>query len=73
MEKEMKFEQIENILNHVKGSFTTKQFGVFLNMYSSEIEDNYPVLFHGTYHYWQSVFTPFSHLKCGVNRWCFLW
>ena len=43
MEKEMKFEQIENILNHVKGSFSTEQFGVFLNMYSSEIEDNYPV------------------------------
>lgn len=68
MEKEMKFEQIENILNHIKGSFSTEQFGVFLNMYSSEIEDNYPVLFHETYHYWQSIFTPFGHLKWGINR-----
>ena len=62
------WEQIEEYYKSIKGSFTPEQFGVFLNMYSWEVEDNYLVLFHETYHHWQSIFTPYGHLKWGRDR-----
>ena len=49
---------MENIYKSIRGSFTPEQFGVFLNMDSSEVDDNYLVACHETFHYWQSVFTP---------------
>ena len=62
------FEQFENLLSIVKGSYTPEQFGVFLNMYSWDVEDNYLVLFHETFHHWQSIFTPYGHLNWGCSR-----
>lgn len=64
----MKHERLEEYLNILKGSFTPEQFGVFLNMYSCEIEDNYLVLAHETFHHWQSIFTPYGQLKWGCTR-----
>lgn len=60
--------QIERELDSVKGSFTPEQFGVFLNMYSWEVEDNYLIAFHENYHHWQMVFTPYGHLNWGCDR-----
>lgn len=59
---------IEEQYKSVKGSFSPEQFGVFLNMYSFEVADNYLVAFHEDYHYWQSIFTPVGHLRWGANR-----
>ena len=68
----MKMQEIwkstEEQYKSIKGAFSTEQFGVFLNMYSFEIEDNYLIAFHEDYHYWQSIFTPFGHLMWGMNR-----
>lgn len=58
----------ETCLNTIKGAYTPEQFGVFLNMYSFETTDNYQVVFHENYHYWQSVFTPFGQSKWMVAR-----
>lgn len=44
---------IEDQYKSIKGSFSTEQFGVFLNMYSFEVADNYLVAFHEDYHHWQ--------------------
>ena len=63
-----KWNTIEKQYESVRGSFSTEQFGVFLNMHSGEINENYLVAFHEDYHYWQSIFTPYGHLKWGVNR-----
>jgi len=52
----------------VKGSFYPEQFGVFLNVHSQEIDDTYLVHFHELFHYWQSIFTPYGHLKWGCYR-----
>lgn len=52
----------------IKGSFTPEQFGVFLNIPSSEIEKNYLVQFHEHFHHWQSIFTPYGHLMWACNR-----
>lgn len=52
----------------IKGSFTPEQFGVFLNMHSQSVEENYLVHFHECFHYWQSIFTPYGHLKWGCYR-----
>ena len=52
----------------IKGSFNPEQFGVFLNMNSQNIEKNYLVYFHECFHYWQSIFTPYGHLKWGCYR-----
>lgn len=60
--------QFETCLNTIKGSYTPEQFGVFLNMYSCEVDDNYLVLFHEQFHHWQSVFTPYGQLKWGCVR-----
>lgn len=60
--------QFEAYLQSIKGSFTPEQFGVFLNMYSWDIEDNYLILAHETFHHWQSIFTPYGHLKWGCAR-----
>lgn len=59
---------MENIYKSIRGSFTPEQFGVFLNMDSSEVDDNYLVAFHETFHYWQSVFTPYGHMKWACDR-----
>ena len=59
---------LEDKYRSIKGSFSTEQFGVFLNMYSFEVADNYLVAFHEDYHYWQSIFTPVGHLRWGANR-----
>ena len=59
---------IEEQYKSIKGSFSTEQFGVFLNMYSFEVADNYLVAFHEDYHHWQSIFTPVGHLRWGANR-----
>lgn len=58
----------ETCLNTIKGAYTPEQFGVFLNMYSFEATDNYQVVFHENYHYWQSVFTPFGQSKWILDR-----
>lgn len=60
--------QIANCYRTVKGSFTPEQFGVFLNMHSTEITENYLVSFHEIYHHWQSIFTPYGHLKWRFYR-----
>lgn len=60
--------QITDCYSSVKGSFTPEQFGVFLNMHSTETTENYLVSFHENYHYWQSIFTPYGHLKWGCYR-----
>jgi|GEM_PF-5320816 len=52
----------------IKGLFTPEQLGVFLNMHSQSIEENYLVYFHECFHYWQSIFTPYGHLKWGNHR-----
>lgn len=62
------WETMEEQYKSVKGSFSPEQFGVFLNMYSFEVADNYLVAFHEDYHYWQSIFTPVGHLRWGANR-----
>lgn len=54
--------------NSIKGSFIPEQFGVFLNMSSSEIGKNYLIQFHEHFHYWQSIFTPYGHLKWACSR-----
>lgn len=61
-------DQLEKTLFAVKGSFTPEQFGVFLNMFSYEVEENYLVVFHENFHHWQYVFTPYGHVNWGCNR-----
>lgn len=59
---------MENFYKSVRGSFTPEQFGVFLNMHSCEVDDNYLIAFHENFHYWQSVFTPYGHMKWACDR-----
>lgn len=59
---------MESFYKSVRGSFTPEQFGVFLNMHSCEVDDNYLIAFHENFHYWQSVFTPYGHMKWACDR-----
>lgn len=59
---------LEQSYETIRGAFTPEQFGVFLNMYSCEVDENYLVAFHEHFHHWQSVFTPYGHMKWECDR-----
>lgn len=59
---------MEHTLNAIRGQFSPDQFSALLNMYESEIAENYLVWFHERFHYLQSIFTPYGHLKWGCFR-----
>ena len=62
--------QVQDYLNAVRGRFSPNQLSALLNMDDSDIHDpqNYLVWFHERFHYLQSVFTPYGHLKWGCFR-----
>lgn len=60
--------EFEDIYKSIGGAYTPEQFGVFLNMHSSEVDNNYLIAFHENYHYWQTVFTPYGHMKWSCDR-----
>lgn len=61
-----------SILSALRGQFSPNQFGARLFMCSEDIADpnNYLVWFHERYHYLQSIFTPYGHLKWAAYRTC---
>lgn len=62
--------QVQDYLKAVKGRFSPNQLSALLNMDDRDIHDpqNYLVWFHERFHYLQSVFTPYGHLKWGSFR-----
>ncbi len=67
----MNFSYFKNdVLSALRGQFSPDQFGARLFMFSKDImsPENYLVWFHERYHYLQSIFTPYGHLKWGAYR-----
>lgn len=66
--KSMHFES--NILSALRGQFSPNQFGARLFMHCDDIvtPSNYLVWFHERFHYLQSIFTPYGHLKWAAYR-----
>lgn len=60
----------ENVLSALRGQFSTEQFGARLFMFHEDIQtpENFLVWFHERFHYLQSIFTPYGHLKWGAYR-----
>lgn len=59
-----------DVLFAIKGQFSPEQFGARLFMDRDDIlnPNNYLVWFHERFHYLQSIFTPYGHLKWGAYR-----
>lgn len=59
-----------DILSALRGQFSPEQFGARLFMFHEDIAtlENYLVWFHERFHYLQSIFTPYGHLKWGAYR-----
>ncbi len=57
-------------LKAIRGKFSPEQFSTKLMMQSKEIAkpENYLIWFHERFHYLQSIFTPYGHLKWGAFR-----
>jgi len=67
----MRLLRFENrILEAIGGQFTPDQFGARLFMHREDMSmpENYLVWFHERFHYLQSVFTSYGHLKWGSYR-----
>lgn len=59
-----------DILSVLRGQFSPDQFAARLFMCHEDIAtpENYLVWFHERFHYLQSIFTPYGHLKWGAYR-----
>ncbi len=61
---------LRNILLAVRGEFSTSQLSARLFMAHDELTtpENYLIWFHERFHYLQSIFTPYGHLKWASYR-----
>lgn len=61
---------MNNILSAVRGEFSPLQFGARLFMELDDVitPENYLIWFHERFHYLQSIFTPYGHLKWAAYR-----
>ena len=55
----------DDVLSALRGQFFSEQFGTRLFMFHEDIStpENFLVWFHERFHYLQSIFTPYGHLK----------
>ena len=61
---------VSGILNAVRGRFSPNQICAYLNMNEDELlkPENYVVLFHERFHYLETIFSPYGHLKWSSFR-----
>lgn len=66
----MKINILNDSLRTILGQFTPISMGtrVFMNKEELEKPDNFLVLFHERFHYFQMIFTPYGQLKWGAYR-----
>lgn len=60
----------DDVLSALRGQFSPEQFGARLFMFHKDIStpENFLIWFHERFHYLQSIFTPYGHLKWGAYR-----
>lgn len=66
----MDINMLNKSLRAIRGQFTPTSMGVRMFMDKDELEkpDNWLVLFHERFHYFQMIFTPYGQLKWGCYR-----
>ena len=60
----------DDVLSALRGQFSPEQFGARLFMSHEDMStpENFLVWFHERFHYLQSIFTPYGHLKWGAYQ-----
>lgn len=66
----MDINMLNKSLRAIRGQFTPTSMGARIFMDKDELEkpDNWLVLFHERFHYFQMIFTPYGQLKWGAYR-----
>lgn len=61
-------DDLSNCLNALNGTFSPDSMSAQLFFGDEEIPDKIHIYFHERFHYLQTIFTSYGHIKWGVNR-----